>query len=194
MKKLTALAAVALFLFAATPAAAQFGFGAHVGASIPTGDYSDTGAAELGALGGLDLWLPMMAMPGLSWYTSVDAIAHGTAEAGTGFAADAGYLYFPLMTGVRFDVPMGPMGLFATGQVGAIFAKAPTADLGAGEIDGDMSTEFGFSIGAGVQATQYIYGGLKFYPLGDVEWSWEGMPSVTRSVSFLDIYVGFGVR
>ncbi|MFO7893325.1 MAG: hypothetical protein R6U63_06320, partial [Longimicrobiales bacterium] len=85
-------------------------------------------------------------------------------------------------------------GLFATGQVGAIFAKAPSADFGAGEIDADLGTELGFSIGAGVQATEYIYGGLKFYPMGDVEWSWEDGTTQTQSVSFFDIYVGFGVR
>lgn len=194
MKKLTALVAVVLFLFTATPAAAQFGFGAHAGVSIPAGDYGDTGAAELGFLGGLDLWLPIMMVPGLSWYTSADAIAHSTDETiNTDFVNDAGYLYFPLMTGVRFDLPLGPVGLFATGQVGAVFAKAPSADFGAGEVGGDLTTELGFALGAGVQATDYIYGGVKFYPMGDVEWTWDAQ-SLTQQASFIDIYVGFGVR
>lgn len=195
MKRLITFATVALFLLAA-PASAQFGFGAHAGVSVPVGDYADTGTAEaghaeMGFSGGLDLWLPLMMAPGLSWYTSVDAIAHSTDETGTPFAADAGFLYFPLMTGAQFDIPAGPLGLYATGQIGLIFARAP--DLAAGAT-GDLSTEFGFSLGAGAQITDFLYGGLKFYPMGDVEWSWDDGSTATRSVSFFDIYVGIGVR
>ena len=200
MKKLTALGALVVFLLSAAPAAAQtFGFGAHGGLSFPVGDYgstnaTDAGAAEMGFSGGLDLWFPLMMVPGLSWYTSVDAIAHSTDEAAGGLGEDAGYLFFPLMTGVQFDIPAGPLGLYVTGQLGAIFARPPTADLGAGEVDGEFSTEFGFSLGAGAQFTDLIYGGLKYYPLGDVDWSWEGGGTITRPVSFLDLYVGIGVR
>lgn len=201
MKKLITLATVAVFFIAAAPAAAQtFGFGAHAGLSLPVGDYGDTGSvdagfAEMGFSGGLDLWYPLIMVPGLSWYTSVDAIAHSTDEEGSGIAADAGYQYYPLMTGVRFDIPVGAVGLFATGQLGVVFARPPAADFGGGELDSDLTTRFGFSLGAGVQATDNIYGGLKFYPMGDVDWSWDDEAQTqTLPVSFLDIYVGFGVH
>ena len=200
MKKLISLVTLGLFLVAAPAAAQTFGFGAHAGVSVPLGDYADTdpnqgGFAESGFSGGLDLWYPLIVVPGLNWYTSVDAIAHSTDETTSGLAADAGYLYFPVMTGLWFDVPLGPMGLYATGQVGAIFARPPAADFGAGEVDGDVGTEFGLSLGIGVKATDNIYGGVKFYPMGDVEWSWDdGAATSTRPVSFFDVYVGFGVR
>ena len=199
MKKLTALGALVVFLLSAAPAAAQFGLGAHAGLSVPVGDYASTdaagaGFAEMGFSGGLDLWFPLMMVPGLNWYTSVDAIAHSTDDADGSLAEDAGYLYFPIMTGVQFDIPAGPLGLYATGQIGAVFATPPTRSTGAGDVDGDMGTEFGFSLGAGAQFTDLIYGGLKFYSLGDVEWSWDDGESITNPVSFLDLYVGIGVR
>lgn len=198
MKKLLALT-VALTLFVAAPAAAQFGFGAHAGISAPIGDYgatdnADAGFAELGFSGGVDLWLPLMMVPGLSWYTSVDAIAHSTDDSAMGVATDGGYLYFPLMTGVRFDIPAAPLGLFLTGQIGAVFARPPAVDFGGGEVDGDMTTTFGFSLGAGVKVAPMIYGGLKFYPLGDVEWSWDDDAQTAENpVSFLDVYIGIGI-
>ena len=192
MKKLITLATFVAFIVAAPAAAQTFGFGAHAGVSVPLGDYGDTdiGAAGFGAFGGLDLWYPLTAVPGLSWYTSADAIAHPADNATVGFGDDTGYLYFPLMTGVRYDIPAGPIGLFATGQLGAVIAMPPVL---AGDVSGETSTKFGFNLGAGIQATDYIYGGVKFYPLGDVDWSWEDGTTRTTSVSFFDIYVGFGV-
>ena len=199
MKKLLALT-TALVLFAAAPAAAQLGIGAHAGISVPLGDYgatdaNDGGFAELGFSGGVDLWMPLMMVPGLSWYTSLDAIAHSTDDAAPGVATDDGYLYFPIMTGLRFDIPAAPLGLFVTGQVGAVLARPPGADFGSGEVDGDITTKFGFSLGAGVQLAPFVYGGLKFYPMGDVDWSWDDdAVTETRSVSFFDVYVGIGVN
>lgn len=190
MKKLIATCTIAVLSAAATPLAAQtFGFGAHAGVSIPTGDYGGTddfetdGFAKVGFLGGLDLWYPLA--PTLSWYTSADAIAHSADDPGV----DGGYLYFPLMTGIRFDIPLGAASLFATGQLGAIFSKGPTIS----DVDGDFGTDFGFNFGAGAQVTENIYAGLKYYPLGDIEFSY-GQESFEKSVSFLDIYLGFGVR
>ncbi len=192
MKKLIALCTIALFVVTAVPTAAQtFGFGAHAGVSIPTGDYGGNddfatdGFAELGFSGGLDLWYPLM--PALSWYTSVDAIAHSVDDD----AIDGGYLYFPLMTGLRYDIPVGAVGLFVNGQLGVIFARPPSI----GDVDGDLGTEFGFNFGGGAQITENIYAGLKYYPLGDVEFSYDDPAgSFEKSVSFFDIYVGFGVK
>jgi opacity protein-like surface antigen len=193
------LFATIVFFGAAAPAAAQtFGFGAHAGVSIPTGDYAGTdditsdGFAELGFSGGLDLWYPLTSFaPGLSWYTSADAIAHSVDDSEFIEEVDGGYLYFPLMTGLRFDIPLGTVGVFATGQVGAIFARPPSDDV----VDGEFSTELGFSFGGGVQVTDNVYAGLKYYPLGDVDFSYEGMDEpFEQSVSFLDIYLGFGVH
>lgn len=199
MKKMIALATIALFFAGAVPAAAQIGFGAHAGLSVPVGDYGDTeaidaGFAEMGFSGGLDLWVPLVAVPGLSWYTSVDAIAHSTDDV-AGFDLDGGYQYYPLLTGARFDIPAGTIGLFATGQVGIVFARPPAVDFGEGQLDSDLTTKFGFSLGGGVQVTDNIYAGLKYYPMGDVDWSWEDEAEAeTLPVSFFDIYVGFGVH
>lgn len=190
MRKLFVIATLALFGFGNAPAAAQtFGFGAHAGVSVPTGSYSDH--AELGFLGGLDLLYPLaMVTPALSWYTSVDAIAHSSADD----ALDGGFLYVPVMTGLRFDVPVGPMAAFATGQLGLVMAKAPSGFRLAGltvdpDLDNsDWSSNFGFNVGGGLRLTDNIYAGVKYYPLSDLFTDGdEGLDA-----SFLDIYVGFG--
>lgn len=183
MKKvvITALAVGSLF-GAAAPAAAQFGFGAHAGVSIPTGDYGD--AAELGFGGGLDLVLPLAMVPGLGWYTSADVIAHSVED------IDDGFLYAPLMTGVRFDFGAGPIGVFLNGQAGLVFHQPPDAGLLAG--DGDWGSDFGFVLGGGARITDNVYAGLKYYPL-NLDFEYEGGTIEDADVSFLDIYVGFGV-
>lgn len=196
MKKLIALATVVIFFLSAAPAVSQtFGIGAHAGVSIPMGDYgatdganTDAGYAKLGFSGGLDLWYPLVMAPGLKWYTSVDAIAHSIDDSATN--ASGGYIYFPAMTGLRYDIPVGMAAIFVTGQLGVVFAKPPKVS----DVSGDITTKFGFNLGAGVQVTRYIYGGLKYYPMGDVEWSWDGGTPTKMPVSFLDIYVGFGVH
>lgn len=196
MRNWIVLTTLLLFGVGTGPAAAQtFGFGAHAGVSIPTSDFSD--AAETGFLGGLDLWYPLATVvPGLSWYTSADAIGH-SAEAEN---LDGGFLFVPLMTGLQFDVPVGPIALFANGQAGAILTRGP--DVGADNIVTDspeLGTEFGFNVGGGVNVTDRMYVGLKYYPLGDVEFEYEadvtdGDVTRTQNVSLLTIYVGFGVR
>lgn len=195
MRRWIALATIGIFMAAAPAAAQTFGFGAHAGVSVPTGSYGGTGAdegfAELGFLGGLDLWYPIMAAPGLSWYTSVDAVAHSTDDAGP-YEADGGYIFFPAMTGLRFDIPAGPVQVFATGQIGLVFARPPArTDVSA---DGKLATEFAFNVGGGVQITDYVYAGAKFYPMGDVGWSWDDGTELSQPANFIDIYVGFGVR
>lgn len=196
----TALAAAAL-LMTTTPLAAQtWGFGAHAGVSIPIGDYGDTEdatflPAKLGYSAGLDLVYPLlMVSPALGWYTSADVIAHSVDD-DFEEASDGGYLYFPLMTGLRLGAPIGPVNAFATGQLGVILTKGPTLDGGVfGEADGDLGTRFGFSLGAGLMLGQNLYAGLKYYPLGDVEFQYEGAEDgFEQNTSFLDIYVGFGV-
>lgn len=192
MRKFIVCATLALFA-STTPAAAQtFGFGAHAGVSLPTGDYADN--AELGFLGGLDLWYPLSAMvPGLNWYTSVDAIAHSAEPEGV----DGGFLHIPVMTGLQFDVPIGPVAAFATGQLGIIFSKAPD-DFRLGNVvlvgDSETGSEFGFNFGGGLQLTENIYAGVKYYPLGGTDFEGETGGAQEIDVSFLDIYVGFGVR
>jgi hypothetical protein len=201
MKKLIALAAVVGLIAVTTPAGADaqtFGLGAHVGLSIPTGDYGsvdgpDAGYAKGGASGGLDLWFPIMVVPGLKWYTSVDAIGHGVSgDAFTG-SGSGGYLIVPIMTGVRFDVPVGRIAAFGTAQLGAVLSRPPSVDFGGGEVSGDFATNFGFTLGGGVQFTKYLYGGIKYYPLGNTELSW-GDNTTERSINFFDVYVGFGVH
>jgi len=199
MKKYIALAAMVGFIAVTTPAGAQtFGLGAHVGLSLPLGDYSsvngpNAGYAKGGAVGGLDLWYPIMAVPGLKWYTSVDAIAHGVAgDAFTG-SVSGGYLIVPVMTGARFDVPVGRIHAFGNAQLGVVFSRPPSVDFGGGETSGDFATNFGFTVGGGVQFTQFMYGGIKYYPLGTTELGW-GDTTLERSINFFDVYVGFGVR
>ena len=206
MKRFSTAAAMvfALFLMAGPAAAQTTGFGAHAGVSIPTGGYGDAeadnelgGNAELGFSGGLDLFYPLaMVSPALSWYSSVDAIAHSVDEDAAGELREDGYFYVPVMTGLRFDVPIGPVGAFATGQLGVVLAQGPNfADPGAGDALGEseMTTNFGWNVGGGVQLGQNFYLGAKYYPLGDMEFEYEN-GNDTRDVSFVDIYLGFGVR
>ena len=188
MRKLTVCTFVALLAFAG-PAAAQstnFGLGAFAGVSLPTGDYGD--AAELGFAGGLDLFYPL-GMSGLSWLSTASVSAHSVDDPD----ADGGFLFIPLLTGLRYDIAAGPVGVFVNGQAGAIFNKGPEGDFFGVAVDSDWSTEFGFALGGGVQATENIYAGVKYFPLGDVEFSY-GDAEVTGEVSFLEIFVGFGVR
>lgn len=189
MRNSIVLATLLVFGLGSAPAAAQtFGFGAHAGVSVPTGSYADD--ADLGFMGGVDLWYPLaMAGGALSWYSSVDAIAHSVDIDD----ADTGFLYVPVMTGLRFDVPVGPIGAFATGQLGVVLTRGPS-DVTVGPITYDSSdwgTDFGFNVGGGLQLTNNIYAGAKYYPLGDVNFEGATDPS---DVSFLDIYIGFGVR
>lgn len=193
MRNWIVLASMLTFGLGGSPAAAQtFGLGVHAGVSLPTSDYGDV--AKTGFSGGLDLWYPLSTLaPGLSWYTSADAIAH-SAEAES---LDGGFLYIPLMTGLRFDIPVGPAALFVNGQAGAIFTRGPSSDIDNVFVDSETGTDFGFNFGGGLQLTDNVYAGVKYYPLGEVDFSYEnGAVTVTdtRSVSFVDIYVGFGIR
>jgi hypothetical protein len=195
MRTTFVLATLLAFGLGGAPAAAQtFGFGAHAGVSVPTGDYGD--AAKLGFLGGLDLWYPLATVsPALTWYSSVDAIAHSLDRDD----ADTGFFYVPVMTGLRFDIPVGPVAAFATGQLGLVVTRGPSLDFTTGPItvenDPEWNTDFGFNVGGGLQLTDNVYAGVKYYPLNDVGFGYEGVEeSATWDVSFLDIYVGFGVR
>lgn len=187
MRRFATIAMAGAFLACGTPAAAQtFGFGAHAGVSIPVGDYSD--AADLGFSGGLDLTLPLTAIsPAVSWYSSVDAAAHSAASD----EIDGGFLYFPIMTGLRLDAgALGMIRPFLTGQLGLVVNRGP--DL-SGQ-SAQTGTDFGFALGGGLQLTDNLYAGLKWFNLGDVDFSYDPGGDVTQSVSFLDIYLGFGVR
>ncbi|MFP4623651.1 MAG: hypothetical protein ACLFRX_05680 [Gemmatimonadota bacterium] len=189
MRRSIALTTLALAALAAPATAQTFGFGAHAGVSLPVGDYGDV--AGTGFLGGLDLWYPLTAAaPALTWYTSVDAIAHDA----EGEATDGGFLFVPAMTGIRIDGALGPVSAFVTGQLGLVLSKGPSLDLDAADgIDADWGTDFGFNVGAGLQLTEYIYAGVAYYPLGGMDFEYEDS-TVEQDVSFVDIYVGFGVH
>jgi hypothetical protein len=169
----TALMAVAFLSWGAPAAAQNFGFGAHAGVSIPTGSYADD--VDLGFSGGLDLFMPLtMVSPALSWYSSVDVAGHSVSAS----EIDGGFLTIPVMTGARFDVgAFGAIRPFATGQLGFGFLQAP--DVGQ---DDRSTTAFGYALGGGLQLTQNVYSGVKWFNFGG------------EDVSYLDIYVGFGVR
>jgi hypothetical protein len=182
MRKFATAAIAAAFLVWGAPADAQtFGFGAHAGVSIPTGDYSDL--ADLGFSGGLDLTLPLlMVSPALSWYTSVDAAGHSASPE----AVDGGYLHIPILTGLRVDAgALGMIRPFATGQLGLAISNGP--DIGAAT--SGTATGFAWAVGGGLQLTDNLYAGLKWFNLGNVDFDY-GSPSV----QFVDIYLGFGVR
>ncbi len=183
MRALATLALTLGFLAGGAPSAAQtFGFGAHAGVSIPTGDYSDL--ADVGFSGGLDFRLPLaMVTPALSWYSSIDAVGHSASAEAIG----GGFLTVPLLTGVRFD--LGTLGMirpFGTGQLGLAFIRSPEV----GAVDAATNTEFAFALGGGLQLTDNLYAGLRWFNLGSVDFEPPELGS--PSVSFLDIYLGFG--
>lgn len=197
MRNLTVWTFVALLAFAgpATAQSTNFGVGAFAGVSLPMGDFGDdsdaqSGFAEIGFVGGLDLFYPL-GMTGLSWLTSASVSAHSIDEETAG--ADGGYLFIPLMTGARYDIAAGPLGVFLTGQGGVVFNKGPSFELLAETVESDWGTAFGFALGGGVQATENIYAGVKYFPLGDVDFRYPD-GDIAQDVSFLEIFVGFGVR
>jgi hypothetical protein len=186
MRKFATVAIAAAFLVWGAPADAQtFGFGAHAGVSIPTGNYSD--AADLGFSGGLDLTLPLlMVSPALSWYTSVDAAGHSASSDNV----DGGYLHIPILTGLRVDAgALGMIRPFATGQLGLAISNGP--DIGANT--SGTATGFAWAVGGGLQLTNNLYAGLKWFNLGNVDFDYDP-PLGSQSVQFVDIYLGFGVR
>lgn len=205
MRKWTVLTAFAVLLSAAPAAAQTFGFGVHAGVSVPMGDYSDEpsanspNSANLGFTGGVDLFYPI-GMSGLNWLTSVSATAHGIDDEDLGnvdFDVDGGYLLFPVMTGVRFDIPAGGLSAFVQGQLGVVFAKGPEFEAGGETSDANFSTNFGFNLGGGLQMTENLYAGVRYFPLGDVDLGYEapgGEVNVEQDISYLDVFVGFAVR
>lgn len=198
MRNLIVWTVVALLAFAgpATAQSTNFGLGAFAGVSMPMGDFGDdasneSGFAEIGFVGGLDLFFPL-GMTGLSWLTSASVSAHSIDEETTG--SDGGYLFIPLVTGARYDIAAGPLGVFLTGQGGVVFNKGPSFEPVLGEtVESDWGTDFGFALGGGVQATENIYAGVKYFPLGDVDFRYQDT-DIGQNVSFLEIFVGFGVR
>lgn len=192
MKKFVTLFALVAFFVAAGPTAAQtFGFGAHAGVSIPTGDYAD--AASTGFSGGLDLSYPLlMVTPGLNWYTSADVIAHSAEDELVG--ADGGFLLVPIMTGLQFEFPAGGIRPFVNGQVGVVLHRGPDFDGGVlGTAESELGTDFGFVLGGGVRLGQNFYVGAKYYPL-DVSFQYENAEDEPEwDANFFDIFVGFGV-
>ena len=184
MKKIVTTFAVAAAFAVAGPASAQtFGFGAHAGVSIPTGDYGDI--ASTGFSAGLDLTYPLlMVTPGLNWYTSADVVAHSVEDE---FDADGGFLYVPIMTGLQFELPVGGIRPFVNGQLGLVLHKGPD-----GVVDSEMGTDFGFVLGGGARIGQNFYVGAKYYPL-DVNLQYEGDIEGEMDADFFDIFVGFGV-
>lgn len=191
MKRFVTTCAVIAAFTAAGPAAAQtFGFGAHAGVSLPMGDYGD--AASTGFSAGLDLTYPLlMVVPGLNWYTSADVVAHSAKEELVTFDPDGGFLYVPIMTGLLYEFPAGPVRPFVNAQGGIVLSKGPDSLTPAA--DAELGTDFGFAVGGGARIGQNFYVGLKYYPI-NVSYQYadyDGEPDV--DTDFLDIYVGFGV-
>jgi opacity protein-like surface antigen len=188
-------------LAGAAPAGAQstnFGLGAFAGVSVPIGEFGNTtgaeaGEAELGFVGGLDLFYPLGTF-GLTWLTTASVTAHSVDE-DAGGGGEGGYLFIPVLTGLRYDIAAGLIDVFLTGQGGAVFHKGPSLQGPLGDADADWGTAFGLGVGAGLQVTDNLYAGIKYFPLGDVDFSFEDTDeSFPQDVSFLEVFVGFGVR
>lgn len=187
MKRFVTTFAVAACFVAAGPVSAQtFGFGAHAGVSVPTGDYGD--GVNMGFSAGLDLTYPLlMVTPGLNWYTSADVVAHSVDD--DGLEVDGGFLYVPIMTGLQFEFPAGGIRPFVNAQGGLVLHKGPSF----GPIESELGTDFGFVLGGGARFGQNFYVGAKYYPLS-IDFAYEGEEGGgSADVNFFDIFVGFGV-
>lgn len=208
MSKSLVIAMACTAFAVAAPLSAQstaFGIGAYAGVSLPLSDYAadntdDSGSAGIGITAGLDLYYPLAMAGQLNWLTSVGVNAHGADEEGftLGDGGDAGgYLMFPIVTGLRYDIPLGLRSVFVTGQAGVSIARAPSIAFGAESADSDWATPFTWTVGGGFQATENVHFGARYVSLGDVEWTYEGTlvnGTFNPSVSFVDIYLGFGVH
>lgn len=212
MRNCLVIAAGLLFL-GVSGAAAQstdFGVGAYVGASIPVHEYGDddvndanAGHADLGISAGVELYYPFGEARQMWWLTTVGVTSHAVGEL-PDVPDDAtvnGYLMFPLMTGLRYDIPISDYAAFLTAQVGGMFLKGPDIESSAVSVDSDWTTMFGFAVGAGFQATDRAHLGIRWMPLGDADLDFEttagGTSTQTNEVvniSFIDLYIGFAVR
>lgn len=171
-------------------------FGLYGSLSIPQGDFGDDdaasnndgppdcGFAKTGFGLGAEFTLPLDS-PGLGWITSANVILNGVDEdelAGDDdVIIDAGsWLNVPIMTGLRYESEVSPtMKIFGQCQLGLNLVKAPKIELEEdsekAEVEWDMASSFGFSIGGGIIINNKINIGLRYFSLGEpeIEGKWK---------------------
>lgn len=162
---------------------AQVGGGVAGGISIPTGDYgddsgNDAGLATIGftVLARMQIGIPTV--PGLAWTASAGVTSHGVDDALADGLVDLGgedvevgrYLGIPLMTGLKFSVPINEAAsVYGTGEMGIFLAKGPTIEASGEEAEYRWASKFGFALGGGIQLSRRFGLGFRYVPLGDVE-------------------------
>jgi hypothetical protein len=193
------MAALGLLLCAGTASAQSVEVGAYLGGAPTAGEFAGkTGPAGGGALfgytGGFDVVVRFETLPGpLSWYSSVGAVTHNIAaiRERTGHVVSGRWLFIPVMTGLRADLSAEAPGPFITAQGGLVLSKAPRLfyPFGAGEESPQLGTTFGFNVGGGFQLTDRLALGVKYHPLGSMEFEYQNANDVLKQdVSFYEVY------
>jgi hypothetical protein len=183
MKRVAALffAIVFLPLFLMGQTAPSFGI--YGGGSIPLGDFAETdleneqsGYAKTGFLVGGEFILPITAMDGLGWVTSLNLSMHG-AEAdlgsfgGTLTDVEVGsWMLITPVTGLRLTTPLGGgTNVYAQGQVGLLYGRTPKVDgsfslFGVTQdvtVDPESAMAFGYAFGAGMHLQEMFHVGIR---------------------------------
>lgn len=217
MRKATWLGVFMLLGIPLTASAQIPGMGVNVfgGVAVPMGDFGDdsesdedAGFAKLGFTVGADLIKELGGAP-IAWITSISVATHGVDLDADDFGAtdaDIGrYWLVPIMTGIGYNVPLGPGTLLTPmAQVGLNFIVGPsgTLDFGGEEFEEEygMATTFGFGVG-GILSFGNMSVSARYLSLGtadrEVERSGGGVSEtfdVEQPVSIAQIAVGFRVR
>jgi len=150
-------------------AAAQDGLAvtAYGGATFPVGDFGDeigeeAGLATPGVVVGAEVGVPLRAVPGLLWQSTLEGMTFGVdkdlfvALLGDQGSLEVGHYWVAVVhTGARYSMPVNPLlRLHGTAQVSLGLFKAPGATVSAFGETAKFSTDWasarGYALGAGV--------------------------------------------
>lgn len=208
-----------LLATAASDAAAQrLGLTIRAGASAPVGSYAATtgeqdGHAGVGFNGGLDVEirpareLAILISAGTAFHSPGATLIENRPVA---YDPGVFYILFPLMGGAKLDLDLESVTLSGIAQIGVLIVDGP-AEHGTEDdtqvplayVGYTMTPNLALSFGGEIRGRGRLFGGGRFYMAPDATFtgnasrfgSWPPEDEeITRSVSFVDLYLGFRIR